>query len=99
MRLIDADALLKTYKNWLPQLTKPEDAGDRKGVETCIRVLESVSTIDLVRCKDCTLWKQHQLFKEIGYCESVFKGEGTICTPSSFFCADGKPKMDAEVDI
>ena len=45
-RLIDANELLAIYKNWLPQLTKPEDAGDRNGVETCIAVLEEAPTID-----------------------------------------------------
>jgi len=45
-RLIDANALLKIYKNWLPQLTAPEDKGDRQGVETCIAVLEDAPTVD-----------------------------------------------------
>ena len=65
-----------------------------------INAIEEMPTfIDLVRCRDCTLWRQHPLFKEIGYCSSVFKGEGNICTPGSFFCADGKRKMDAEVQV
>ena len=64
MRLIDADNLLKIYKNWLPQLTSPEDAGDGKGVETCIRVLEEAPTIaDLIRCRDCMLWKHFRRFR------------------------------------
>lgn len=48
MRMIDADALLKIYKNWLPQLTAPEDKGDRQGVETCIAVLEDAPTVEAV---------------------------------------------------
>ena len=48
MRLIDADALMKTYKGWLPQLESDEDAGDRNGVETCIAVLEDAPTIDAI---------------------------------------------------
>lgn len=48
-RLIDANALLKIYKNWLPQLTAPEDKGDRQGVETCIAVLEDAPPWTLCR--------------------------------------------------
>lgn len=48
MKLIDANALMETYKGWLPQLTAEEDAGDRNGVETCIAVLEDAPTIDAI---------------------------------------------------
>ena len=44
--LISRSALLEIYKKWLPQLTKPEDAGDRNGVETCIAVLEEAPAVD-----------------------------------------------------
>ena len=56
MRLIDADKLLEIYKKWIPQLLSKEDEGDRRGVETCIMVLEDMQTVDavpVVRCKDC----------------------------------------------
>lgn len=55
-RLIDADKLLEIYKKWIPQLSSKEDEGDRRGVETCIVVLEDMPTMDaveVVRCKDC----------------------------------------------
>ena len=55
-RLIDADKLLEIYKKWIPQLLSKEDEGDRRGVETCIMVLEDMQTVDavpVVRCKDC----------------------------------------------
>ena len=45
--LISRKALLEIYKNWLSQLTKPEDAGDRNGVETCIAVLEDAPGVDV----------------------------------------------------
>ena len=45
MRAIDADKLLETYKKWIPQLLSKEDEGDRRGVETCIAVLEDTPTI------------------------------------------------------
>ena len=48
MRVIDADELLKTYKKWIPQLTLPEDEGDKRGVETCIAVLEDAPTLEVV---------------------------------------------------
>lgn len=44
--LISRKALLGIYKNWLPQLTRPEDAGDRSGVETCIAVLQDAPAVD-----------------------------------------------------
>lgn len=56
VRLIDANALLKIYENWIPQLVGSEDAGDKRGVETCIAVLQDAPTVDaveVVRCKDC----------------------------------------------
>lgn len=48
MRAIDADELLKTYKKWIPQLTLPEDEGDKRGVETCIAVLEDAPALEVV---------------------------------------------------
>ena len=56
MRLIDGDKLLEIYKKWIPQLLSKEDEGDRRGVETCIMVLEDTPAVDavpVVRCKDC----------------------------------------------
>ena len=56
MRLIDADKLLEIYKKWIPQLLSEEDEGDRRGVETCIMVLEDMQTVDavpVVRCREC----------------------------------------------
>lgn len=47
-RLIDADKLLEIYKKWIPQLLSKEDEGDRRGVETCIAVLEDMQTVDAV---------------------------------------------------
>ena len=55
-RLIDADKLLEIYKKWIPQLLSKEDEGDRRGVETCISVLEDMQTVDsvpVVRCRQC----------------------------------------------
>jgi len=46
---IEREALLATYKRWLPQLVSKEDEGDRRGVETCIAVLEDVPTSDVVK--------------------------------------------------
>ena len=56
MKLIDADKLLEIYKKWIPQLLPKEDEGDRRGVETCIMVLEDMQTVDavpVVRCREC----------------------------------------------
>ena len=56
MKLIDGNKLLETYKKWIPQLLSKEDEGDRRGVETCIMVLEDMQTVDavpVVRCREC----------------------------------------------
>lgn len=46
MRLIDADALKAIYENWLPQLNKMEDEGNKRGVINCIAVLDAAPTIE-----------------------------------------------------
>lgn len=94
-RLIDADALLALYKKWLPQLTQPEDAGDRNGVETCIAVLEEAPTIyavPVVRCKDCkhAIVNEKHIDKPLICC--LTKMVGT--TDEDWFCADGERRMD-----
>lgn len=45
MRLIDADELLNIYRKWIPQFILPDDEGDKRGIETCIAVLEDVPTV------------------------------------------------------
>ena len=80
-RLIDADKLLEIYKKWVPQLSSKEDEGDRRGVETCIAVLEDMPTIDavkIVRCKDCKYFKTRLCENEDNY--------------DDWFCADGERK-------
>lgn len=62
-RLIDADKLLEIYKKWIPQLSSKEDEGDRRGVETCISVLEDMQTVDavpVVRCRECKHYEIHK---------------------------------------
>lgn len=96
VRPIDADKLLGIYKKWIPQLSSKEDEGDRRGVETCIAVLEDMPTIDaveVIRCRDCKYhhWEQEPCHGKIEhYCElphmrgvEVFK---------EFFCYYGKRK-------
>lgn len=96
MRLIDADKLLGIYKKWIPQLSSKEDEGDRRGVETCIAVLEDMPTIDaveIVRCKDCKYhhWEQEPCHGKIEhYCELPhMRG---IEVFEEFFCYYGKQK-------
>lgn len=95
MRLIDADALLKIYKNWLPQLIKPEDAGDRNGVETCIAVLEYAPTIDaepVVRCKDCVYYRPEP-YGDVMMCYEFANG---YWPHPDDYCSRGKRK---EVEV
>ena len=84
-RLIDANALREIYKKWIPQLANPEDNGDRRGVETCIAVLEDAPTIaavEVVRCKDC----KHRYSDS--WCEYVDDDD-------NFYCARGERKDGA----
>lgn len=48
---IERRALLATYRKWLPQLVSEEDAGDKRGVETCIAVLEQANAADVVEVR------------------------------------------------
>ena len=94
-RLIDADKLLKIYKKWIPQLSSKEDEGDRRGVETCIAVLEDMQTVDavpVVRCREC---KQGEIddpdFPDEYYCH-----EGCGWNKGDFYCAYGELKEGAD---
>ena len=87
MRLIDGNKLLETYKKWIPQLLSKEDEGDRRGVETCIMVLEDMHTVDavpVVRCREC---------KHLGFC-----GDATNLEVMGFYgyCSRGERKEGAE---
>lgn len=69
-RLIDADKLLEIYKKWILQLSSKEDEGDRRGVETCIAVLEDMQTVyavPVVRCWECKYHKDTSV-KEYAHC-------------------------------
>ena len=89
MRLIDGNKLLETYKKWIPQLLSKEDEGDRRGVETCIMVLEDMQTVDavpVVRCREC---------KHLGFC-----GDATNLEVMGFYgyCSRGERKGGADND-
>ena len=92
-RLIDADKLLEIYKKWIPQLSSEEDGGDRRGVETCIAVLEDMPTVDaveVVRCKDCI--KRY----DTDECPMCFVSDGKYCefTQDDGFCDRGERKEE-----
>ena len=96
MRFIDADKLLGIYKKWIPQFSSKEDEGDRRGVETCIAVLEDMPTMDaveVVRCNDCKYhhWEQEPCHGKIEhYCELPHMRGVEVFT--EFFCYYGKRK-------
>ena len=96
MRLIDADKLLEIYKKWIPQLLSKEDEGDRRGVETCIAVLEDMQTVDavpVVRCRDCK-------YRGTDYCIFHIKGEPAdedlLLKLDNDFCSYGERKEGAD---
>lgn len=82
MRAIDADALLEIYKKWIPQLLSKEDEGDRRGVETCIAVLEDAPTIDVVPAPNCRVPSKEDWMERYGTPKQIagFKKreEGTL---------------------
>lgn len=85
---IEREALLEIYKNWIPQLASKEDEGDRRGVETCIAVLEdaiAVDAVEVVRCKYCigqsTWFKDAETGCEICGMSGMYpKGEFDFCS-------------------
>lgn len=103
-RLIDADKLLEIYKKWIPQISSKEDEGDRRGVETCIAVLEDMQTMDavpVVRCRECKHRYTencpmyfHASYWHEGYEEYV--DDDTDHTEDDYFCQEGERKEGAD---
>lgn len=95
MDLIDRKKPLEIYKNWIPQLSLPEDEKDRHAVETCIAVLEDVPAVDavpVVRCRECigesTWLKNPENGREMCGMSGMYpKGEDG-------FCSYGKPRKE-----
>ena len=95
MRLIDGDKLLETYKKWIPQLLSKEDEGDRRGVETCIMVLEDMQTVDavpVVRCRECIAYTP--VDDNTGKCVFLI-GEHQYVVPDGY-CYLGERKEGAD---
>ena len=95
-RLIDADKLLEIYNKWIPQLSSKEDEGDRRGVETCISVLEDMQTVDavpVVRCRECMYWHKETLF-----CDYMPYGEARerVNWYADDFCSYGERREGAD---
>ena len=70
-RLIDADALRQIYKKGLPQLASDKYAGERRGIEACITVLEVAPTIDPESLRPVSEWElnPHRLSCEHFLCK------------------------------
>ena len=95
MRLIDADKLLEIYKKWIPQLLSEEDEGDRRGVETCIMVLEDMQTVDavpVVRCRECKYRFKNNGHDKSG-CPII---DANIWMDDDDFCSHGERKEGAD---
>ena len=94
MRLIDGNKLLETYKKWIPQLLSKEDEGDRRGVETCIMVLEDMQTVDavpVVRCRECKLHTSSAFHPDMLFCIE----HGIYVDPNGY-CYLGERKEGAD---
>lgn len=97
-RYIDANVLLEIYKGWLPQLARPEDKGDRTGVETCITVLQDVPTIDVVEVKHGEWYLLDECSNEGVYCsvchKKVYRKWYANQKVKSNYCPNCGAKMD-----
>ena len=94
MRLIDADKLLEIYKKWIQQLLSKEDEGDRRGVETCIMVLEDMQTVDavpVVRCREC-----NHCDPENYHCDHPMSTAAPLRRKPDDFCSYGERKEGAD---
>lgn len=63
---------------------------DKKG-QTVGEVIDSLPTIDIVRCKDCKHRGKHKLYQEVlidNWCEM----HGKIASDPNYFCADATRK-------
>ena len=95
MRFIDADKLLGIYKKWIPQLSSKEDEGDRRGVETCIAVLEDMQTVDavtVVRCRECKYRFKNNGHSKDG-CPII---DANIWMDDDDFCSHGEREEGAD---
>ena len=67
------------------------------GCKEILEMIDSAPTVDaveVIRCRNCEHWSALRNFFEIGNCTRSVN----TCTPGSFYCADGRRKMDAEVE-
>ena len=92
-RLIDADKLLEIYKKWIPQLLSKEDEGDRRGVETCIAVLEDMQTVDSVPMVRC--WQCKHCDPENHHCDHHMGTVAPLRREPDDFCSYGERKEGA----
>ena len=93
-RLIDADKLLEIYKKWIPQLLSKEDEGDRRGVETCIAVLEDMQTVDAVEVVRC--WQCKHCDPENHHCDHHMGTAAPLKRKPDDFCSYGERKEGAD---
>ena len=93
-RLIDADKLLEIYKKWIPQLLSKEDEGDRRGVETCIAVLEDMQTVDAVPVVRC--WQCKHCDPENHHCDHHMGTAAPLRRKPDDFCSYGERKEGAD---
>lgn len=104
---IEREALLKIYKGWLPQLERPQDIGDKTGVETCIAVLEDAPAADVVEVEHgywdkITMYKSGECFAHCSICgtsqEVRYPSELPMYHKYCRWCGakmDGKAKSNA----
>ena len=93
---IERGALLATYRKWLPQLVLEDDAGDRRGVETCIKVLEQAPADDVVEVKHGYNLNDLPSLFECSVCHWECYDTYTGDTDVYNYCPNCGAKMDKE---
>lgn len=90
-RYIDAEKAIEAlakYEMWSAEVDYPYCSHDLEDYKELPRKhLESVPSIEIVRCKDCKHWEYDVIFQD-GWCRGKHQGN------PDWFCADGERRTE-----
>lgn len=98
-RLIDADALeegkFHSIENWTPIESASWQRGWNDAIDAIIDYAPTVDAVEVVRCKDCTMWGTIVMSKDA---DGEFTGGDCLnlglLTSPTFYCAWGDKKNE-----
>ena len=96
--LISRSALLESmnavvFRN-VPVEHQPYVYAACEAFDAVTKTAPAIDAIEVIRCRNCEHWSALRNFFEIGNCTRSVN----TCTPGSFYCADGRRKMDTGVE-